>query len=292
MQANIAVQGPLIDLTLELIAWGSTCHTDFSTKRVAAGVERGERDVAYEMYQFKFDETHETTVFIRETLEALIADTENGDEINDQYGFIGPTPTNRADLKKLVDQIKETSDRLRTALDPRVLAATIIDKLVTCADEMDNLWLIARTEKQEALTAYDALDECYNEGSQKLRLIYRYAVMEWGKYSPNLLLLGFNPLTPPPGHGQPDIPLNFIFQWDEPTQKLTLQCDPCTGATSYQFVYSEDGEDFDELYAGEEPLYTYQPPAGTRTYKVRARNSNGFSEFSDPVEFTPPVVPE
>ncbi len=49
---------------------------------------------------------------------------------------------------------------------------------------------------------------------------------------------------------------------------------------------------WEELYDGEDTTYTYEPPAGTRTNKVWARNANGFSDWSDPVEFTVPEVPE
>ena len=34
--------------------------------------------------------------------------------------------------------------------------------------------------------------------------------------------------------------------------------------------------------------YSYQAPIGRRLYKVSARNANGFSEWSDAVEFAVP----
>ncbi len=71
----------------------------------------------------------------------------------------------------------------------------------------------------------------------------------------------------------------------------TLTWDPCENTTSYQLAYTEDGEIWDELYAGTDTTYTYAPPVGTRTYKVRARNANGYSDWSDPVEFEVPEVP-
>jgi len=48
---------------------------------------------------------------------------------------------------------------------------------------------------------------------------------------------------------------------------------------------------WEELYAGEDNTYTYAHPVGSRTYKVRARNANGYGEWSDPVEFEVEEVP-
>ncbi|HHE39237.1 MAG TPA: discoidin domain-containing protein [Candidatus Cloacimonetes bacterium] len=288
LEHNIAVQGPLINLPLELTTWASTSNTDYMAKLTAAGIEKGERDVKSEEFQYKKAETYENLVGIRELTEAMVYDAGEKDELLDMYGLIGPTPLDRAGLKKVITQYKETADRLRLEGDPRVLAEAIVNKLVTLKDEMESLWLDYRTEKEDSMEAYDILQECYDEGSEKLRHIYRYATLAWGKYSPKLLLLGFEPLTPPPGHGQPDIPTNVTATWEDPNVKIA--CDPCEGATSYQFEYSDDGEEFMELYAGEEYSYTYEPPANKRYYRIRARNANGFSEFSEIVEFEPPKV--
>lgn len=140
---------------------------------------------------------------IRELLEALVRDTENGQDIMVQYGFDGPTPINRERISKLIKQIKDTSDRLRTAGDPRVIAESIITKLVDANTEVTGLWMTTQAESEDADKTFDELHALYKEAGQKLGLIHKYAKLVLGPYSPELQLLGFAPETPPQGHGQP-----------------------------------------------------------------------------------------
>ncbi len=94
-----------------------------------------------------------------------------------------------------------------------------------------------------------------------------------------------------PGEPQPPAKcLNFIHQFDDPN--LTLTCDAVATATNYEMVYTIDDINWLPLYSGVDPTYTYAPPVGRRTYKIRAENEYGFGEWSDPVEFTVTEVPE
>ena len=110
------------------------------------------------------------------------------------------------------------------------------------------------------------------------------------KYFPDLLLLGFAPAVPPPGHGNPDAQEGVDCDFVEPN--LTVFCNECENTTRYQLKYSLDGEEWEELYADDENSYTYDPTNELRYYKVRARNKNGFSDWSNTIEFEPPEVPE
>ena len=220
---------------------------------------------------------------------ALVRDSENGMELLDDYGATGETPRTRMGLQAFTDRYKKTYDRLVLASDARVLPDPVVALLVsTCAD-MIKLWHYAQVERQESATAYDTLHDLQKEYAQKFRAIYTIVVIMAGKYSPDLLLLGFAPATPPPGHGQPGTPTGLMVQGT--SYSTTVSCDETDSATSYQLKYSGDGEDWFELYSGEQYTYTYNPPVGNRSYKVRARNKNGFSGWSKVVEFEPPEVP-
>jgi len=247
--------------------------------RVNAGVIRGERDVVFEQYRFKNKECRDRAIAVKKLLLAHITDCGPDDEVIEEYGLKGSMPRSRAGLKNFVDQLKNTSERLRAAGDPRVLEAKIIDDLVVLADEMIALWHQAQQKKQDAIQSNKEVKTVFRNDTHKLRLLYRYAVYKWGRYDPKLLLLGFVPDSAPKGHTRIDKPANFVFVWNDP--ELTFTWDPCEKATSYQLAYTEDDETWNELYAGADTTYTYTPPAGTRTYKVRARNVNGFSEWSE-----------
>jgi hypothetical protein len=289
MQKNIAVKGLEYGVPDQLITWGSTCSTVLREALATANVEKGEKDVAYELYQFKVDETHKLSVNIKAATIACVKNSENELELLDEYGATGTTPRSRMGLQAFVDQYKMTYDRLVAAGDLRVLPESVVTKLVTACDDMIKLWHDAQVERQESAEAYDILHALQKEYAQKFRAIYTIVVIMAGKYSPDLLLLGFAPATPPAGHGQPGTPTGLMVQGT--AESTTVSCDETDSATSYQFKYSSDGEDWFELYSGEQYTYTYNPPAGNRSYKVRARNKNGFSGWSNVVEFDPPEVP-
>ena len=290
VSANVGTYAEELGITEEVLSWATSADNDWSVARVSAGVEKGERDVAFETYQNKLDETRSLVIDIKEVLIALIEDTEKGKEIIDEYGIGGQTPRNRAGLKQFIDQIAETSIRLRAAGDSRVLPETLINRLVEAGNEIVNLWHTAQKEKQESALAYDTLEDVYNEDSQKLRLIYQMAKLCWGSFSPNLILLGFAPSTPKHGGGQPNAPEGFNKEWNEP--ELTLFWNDAANTSSYQLVYSVAEDAWEELYSDKAASYTYQAPTGKRNYKVRARNAKGFSEWSGVLEFEKPEVSE
>ena len=290
ISANIVTYAEELGLTETLNSWAISAYDEWSTARVSAGVEKGERDVAFESYQNKFDETRSLVIDIKEVLLALIEDTEEGKEIIDEYGIGGSTPRSRAGLKQFIDQIDETSKRLRAAGDIRVLPEALITRLNDAGTEIVDLWHLAQKEKQESAEAYDTLETVYNEDSQKLRLIYQMAKLIWGTFSPKLILLGFATSTPKHGRGQPNAPADFNKEWSEP--ELTLYWNDGSNISSYQLVYSEGDEVWEELYSGDSASYSYETPTGKRSYRVRSRNAKGFSEWSNILEFTKPELAE
>ena len=284
LQQHLPGMAPTIGVPPSLVTWGETCYTNWSDKRVLSGEESGERNVAFEGYRMQYDATHDRYVLVRGVIDSLVRDEDKGDEILKQYGFIGTSPINRDELTNKIKLVKKTSDGLRTAGSPYVIDDGIITRLVDDMNTMNTLWITAQAEANDASKAYDDLHALYAENGQKMRHIYQYAILSLGKYNPDLLLLGFAPETPPKGHGQPGTVQNFSLVPALPEVQFTWDISPT--ATSYQLVYSPDGEDYEELYAGQDANYTYLQQAGTFYYKVRARNAHGFSEFSAVLEYT------
>jgi len=106
--------------------------------------------------------------------------------------------------------------------------------------------------------------------------------MIWSKYDPFLVQLGFAPKIKRRSGGQPEAPANLIYEWN--AHELKLSWDECEKASSYQLVYSEGKEIWEELYSGSQTSNIYTTPEGKRKYKVRSRNAHGFSGWSEEVE--------
>ncbi len=280
MSANVDSYAAEILLPDALKNWGIGAYAAWESTLVSAGVERGQRDTAFETYQRLFNELRDGYIRVKELLWALIEDTEDGIQIAEQYDIIQQTPRIRRTLKVSAEQIKETSDILRAEGDPRVLAEPIIDTLIAKSDAMETAWQTAQKEKKESSAAYDTLAALYDEDAQKLRLVYNYAALTWGKYEPKLILLGFAPSVVRPGGGQPDAP--EALKCDIETK--TFSWDVVAEATSYQLAFSADGIVWDEAYAGSDTSVVFDPGAGEWKFRVRARDVDGFGDWSGVIE--------
>ena len=66
-------------------------------------------------------------------------------------------------------------------------------------------------------------------------------------------------------------PGDFVISWN-----------PVENATSYELEYSPDGEKWSEAYGGADNMVHYFPPqGGTAFFRCRARNANGYGDFSE-----------
>jgi len=194
MSDNIKKLGAEIGLSAEVIAWGESANRVWTDIHTRANMMRGEQKVLFGIFMSKFEECRKQAISVKKLLLVLISGTDGAEEVIEEYGLKGAMPRSRNGLKSFVDQLKETSDILRAAGDPRVLSEKIIDDLVKLADEMILLWHDAQQKKQEVSDAFQEVKNVFANDSQILRIVYRYAVYKWGRYSPKLELLGFSPV--------------------------------------------------------------------------------------------------
>ena len=82
-----------------------------------------------------------------------------------------------------------------------------------------------------------------------------------------------------PGAGGLTAPTNLVFS----LQTMSLSWDAVLNATSYQ-LEADTGGGFVEIYAGEDTTFAYVPADGKTLYRVRARNANGYGNFSTVLE--------
>jgi len=171
--------------------------------------------------------------------------------------------------------------------DPLVLPDAMINNLKDIATAARIAFRAAHGELEEAKGSTVAIESLYDNDTYNLRLLYNWAVSMWGKADTRLIKLGFVQRYPPTGGGGgevPGVPTGFTFEWLEPVLQFSWYA--VEGATSYQIAFSEDGGGvWEELYTGEEVGYEYEPPEGMRYYRIRARNADGYGDWSDVVEF-------
>jgi len=278
LSSHIGSYAVELDLPIDLITWAGDAFGAWNDVRVSADSEHGEAGVAFENYQRALGELCNNYQRVKDLLSAMIVGTENSNEIAVQYGINGWTPKDFHTLYERCRLIKTTTDLLRAEGDPRVLSAAIVDHLAGAADAVGLLWQDAYTERRESQSLYSELHDRYDEDSRRLRILYDYCTLRWGKESPNLIDLGFAVVDRRSG-GQPGQPVNFALFYDAPV--LSLRWDDVKGATSYRLTYSIDQGDWQKLYEGSHNGYSYDLPVGLRYYRVCARNLHGFGEWSE-----------
>jgi len=290
LSSNINTYIGVLPLSQEIFNWAATVSDEWSNQVSTAHVERGEKDVAFETEQRLSRDLREYFTKAKQLLVSMINSSGLGDDVLEEYGFNEPVPVKRALILKAVDQVKTTNDRLRAEGDPRVLPENIVNTLVEKAEAVEASWHEAQKQSQESIQAHKVLREMYDNGTKKLRYIYHAAVLVLGKYSHDLGTLGFAKAKKRRGRGRPEPPANLTYDWQEPVLNFSWEAPERT--TSYQFVYSENEKDWTSLYFGKEPSYSYEPQAGKRYYRVRARNKRGYSDWSEIVQFEPSEIPE
>ena len=274
----------VLSIPIKLADWAATAYDLWTALLSLSTIEHGEAAEAYQDMHEADDNTFAYCIKCRD----LLRDSYGADDkVLKIYGITGAFPTQRKAKIKAVQDLIDGHNRLKLEEDPKILPDVFIDKLQgylnISNDSYANLIL---KEQPEADQATDNQNEKYETDSKNLRNLYNWVLMTWNEYEPFLVQLGFAPKINKPGGGQPDIPANFNTQWFDP--ELVLNWDPCEKATSYQLVYSEDNEIWENLFTGNETSFTYSPPEGKRTYRLRARNANGYSDWSNVIEFIKP----
>ena len=97
-----------------------------------------------------------------------------------------------------------------------------------------------------------------------------YAKKNTAKYNDYIIY------TPSAGGLKPPTGLNYLLEHN------TAVWDAVENATSYELQYSPDEKTWSEAYGGADNMVHYFPPqSGTAFFRCRARNANGYGEYSE-----------
>lgn len=251
----------------DLLAWAQTCKTIWSDMLSLSHVETGTIDESFQEYQIKHKETQNYYQLAKDLLLAIIEQYGTDKEIEDGYGIRGSTSRKRKELSTAIDDFVREHVLLVAAGDPRVLAQTIIDKLVALNEEMNTMWTAAQTQKQVAKKALEAKRARFDEDTVKMRVIYNIARMKWGKQSSNFITLGFLPASMVwTRKGGPPAPERFAYDGGE------FHWASIEDVDSYEMQYRKTGTSgkWTTIYEGAENQ-TSEKPAQSGTYDFRVR---------------------
>ena len=282
---------PALSLPPELLDWAHDAHDIWYAALIKSDAEWAEKEGAFLEIELAEAPARERVNIIKELLRSRYADRP---ELMERYNLDETTPRSRGGLLQLADGIVEMHERLKDEGDPLVLPDAMIDNMDALVEEVKAKENAAQDEFEDAKTATRDLRALFDADSKKLALLYDWAVAMWGADDPRMLEIGFVQRFSQGGGGGGEVPAapeEFAMAWLDPSLKFTWA--EIEGATSYQLAFSVDGDAWEELYSGEEPLFEYEPPEGLRFYRVRARNASGYGEWSDQLEFEvegePPV---
>ncbi|MCK5833979.1 hypothetical protein KAH81_09975 [bacterium] len=208
LSGNIDAHAVSIGVGGTLLTWAQGASAAWENLRENALVQDGEMDEAYQHLQEKHAEAAELYAEAKGLLLAIIDRVQKDDDIRNRYGVEGEAPRTFGDLHESIGQWKKTHDVLVVALDERVVSDTIVNNMVTLANDMYDFMQAAITEKDEKSDAFLAKQTVFSVDTDNLRLVYRLARMTWGKDDSNLRLLGFVPSSEvwTPGDPEPEEP--------------------------------------------------------------------------------------
>ena len=264
---------PTLNLEADMLAWAQACHTNFMDIWSTAGVEQGEKEGAFLTLTAKDKEMEETYADIR--IIALARYANDPDNLKD-FEFDKLFPDGTKARLDVVREVVKASQRHRDAGIAHALPVVFTDKLTAAIDTVEAAYDDADIERFESEHASRTLWTLMRSDAIKLRELLGWARSVWGRYDLRFELIGMVPAKKH-GGGYPDAPENLTF--DSATNTFTWN--ETENTTSYQLAYSIDGNDWDEAYAGPETSCVFDPGDDKKFFRVRARNVNGFGDWSN-----------
>jgi len=283
LKAFIEIHAPALALPPELFDWARNAYDIWYSALIKSDAEWAEKEGAFLAIRLAEEPARARLTIIKELLNSRYVDRP---ELLERYNIDSASPRSRVGMMQMADDVYEMHARLKAEGDPLVLPDAMISGLRALMDAVRAAEVKAQDEFEDAKSATKELRAIFEADSKMLALLYDWAVAMWGAEDPRMLEIGFVQRLPESGGGggnMPSVPEGFELKWLEPFLKFWWN--PVEGATSYQLAFSADnGASWEELYSGAEVGFEFEPPAGKRLYRVRARNANGFGDWSATLE--------
>jgi len=273
---SIDTYAAALSITGDQLTWAQGAVAAFDAAQDTQSAELGEKNEAFQTSQESDAELQDRYQILKELLQARYGIDDDKLKI---YGISGQTPRTRTEMIDKAEALIEGNTRQLAASDPEALPQTMIDNLQILVDDAKDKYYLAGIERREAEEATVEIQTMYADDVDKLRSIYHWVVAFWGKRDPRLIDLGFVTAKDQSGGGPtPAVPQNLAY--DSGTGAFSW--DAVDGATSYQLSYRATGssDEWQEAYSGSDIGVVFDPGAASWDFRVRARNSNGYGDWS------------
>jgi len=283
IQGNFASIQPDLQAPANIADWADDCYDVYSQILANSGVEASESEGATLDATLKGDLMEEEYQNARTLGIALYVD--NPVKLKD-FNFETVFPDSRNNKIARVDQVLETNTRhIADGISP-VLPTTIIDRLTDAKDDYVAALKVQDKERADAREAVADLKERFDSDTKMLQKLRAWFYAMLGKQDPRIDLVGM--VNPQSGGGGtptpvPAAPTNLVYHPEVPS----ITWDPVVGATSYEVQHKTDSAtEWNIIYTGTDTNLLHGDPVGDYVARVRSRNSGGFSDFSNELEYS------
>ena len=273
----IASYAAELSVTGDLLDWALNSYDLFEEVRINGTMEDSAVSVEYQNFQIAFEELQNRYQLLKNILKSSYHNEPDKFEV---FGIEGKTPRTKSGIFHACELLIGGNLKLKEQGDTNVLPDSKIDEFQILLDETKEKELLATMSNEKSKNSTKELRKVFDEDTAKLRAIYNLVVAAWGKYDTKLIIFGFVQAKEIRRSKKADIPSNIVF--DETTKTLTW--DESEGATSYQLAFSEvEKSKWKVLYASKENNYTFKETPANIKIKLRTRNKNGFSKWSEEI---------
>lgn len=279
ISGNIDTWAAELEIEASFLAWAHAASAAFDAALIHQTGFQGAKDMAFQESQEADDALYVRYIELRGLVRSLNVD----DKLTlKEYGVTGKLPKARLDkYYKAQELIKKNGEQI-AAGDPNALPAGMVASLAALADDMETVYKETGTASRIAKESTKTFKSLYDADTIKLRVLYNWCIAYWGKYSHNLIVLGFVEAKHRHG-GQPGAPKNLaydsiasVFSWDDLESETSYQCAMKNA--------NQKAAEWDEIYDGTATSFKWQSVVGSWKVKVRARNKHGFGKWGDEIE--------
>ena len=277
IQGNFASIQPELNAPENIVTWTEDCYDVFMDLWSKSDVAANEKQSS------TLDSDNKCTV-MEEAYQAargLAITLYHNDPVNlKEFDFNELFPVDRFHKIVIVKNVLDTNAKHIAKGVTHVIPATIITRLTNALEDFEESLKVQKNCKDLAIHATADLTRLYDDDSLMLQSLKAWWFAMLGKKDERITIIGMvNPQSGSGGTKFPAAPTNLRFSLEH----LRLTWDSVTNATSYQ-LEADLGEGFEEIYSGEEVTFDYTPQNGKTLYRVRARNSNGYGDYSPVLE--------
>lgn len=286
LSRNIDTYAVELSISGTILTWAQDSFDEFEAARVNQSAEIGEKDEAFQTSQ-------ESDALLAERYQILkdilITRYNAADDKLKIYGITPRTPRSHTEIIHSSADLIEGHTRRKAAGDTEVLPDAMVDSFIVLYENARTAYDEAGLEREEAKNATQVLNNLFDADSKKLRALYNWIVAFWGKNDTRLIVLGFVQVSDQTGGDTLPAPMNLSYDPAVPQ----ILWDPVVGATSYQVVLMAltSPDEWLEIYTGTDTILYHADAPGGYKVKVRARDANGYGDWSSELEYTVPWSP-